>query len=206
MGRDAILKKIDLIRKTVRSKKLPNVYLLNGDLTDTEMNELYNHPKVKAMVSLTKGEGFGRPLLEFTTSQKPLLTTNWSGHTDFLNPEFTSLIGGELTPIHASAANKWLIKEGQWMTVDYPQVGAHMRDMFEKYKPYKDKAKRQAYKSRTEFSWSAMRDHLGERLESLVPKIAKTVGLQLPKLKKVGDLKDSKVELPKLKLPKLNKV
>jgi hypothetical protein len=81
-----------------------------------------------------------------------------------------------------------------------------MRDMFEKYKPYKDKAKRQAYKSRTEFSWSAMRDHLGERLESLVPKIAKTVGLQLPKLKKVGDLKDSKVELPKLKLPKLNKV
>ena len=206
MGRDAILKKIEAVKKTVKSNNIPSVYLLNGDLTDKEMNELYNHPKVKAMVSLTKGEGFGRPLLEFTTSQKPLLTTNWSGHTDFLNPEFTSLIGGELTPIHPSAANKWLIKEGQWMTVDYPQVGAHMRDIFEKYKPYKDRAKRQAYKSRTEFSWEAMKDHLGERLEALVPKIAKTVGLQLPKLKKVGDSKDSKVELPKLKLPKLKKI
>ena len=206
MGRDAILKKIEVVRKTVKSNNIPNVYLLNGDLTDKEMNELYNHPKVKAMVSLTKGEGFGRPLLEFTTSQKPLLTTNWSGQTDFLDPEFTSLIGGELTPIHSSAANKWLIKEGQWMTVDYPQVGAHMRDMFEKYKPYKEKAKRQAYKSRTEFSWEAMRDHLGERLESLVPKIAKTVELQLPKLKKIGDSKGSNLELPKLKLPKLKKV
>ncbi len=206
MGRDAILKKIEAVRKTVKSKNIPNVYLLNGDLTDKEMNELYNHPKVKAMVSLTKGEGFGRPLLEFTTSQKPVLTTNWSGQTDFLDPEFTSLIGGELTPVHPSAANKWLIKEGQWMTVDYPQVGAHMRDIFEKYKPYKEKGKRQAYKSRTEFSWQAMRDHLGERLESLVPKIAKTVGLQLPKLKKIGDLEDNKVEPPKLKLPKIKKI
>ena len=92
------------------------------------------------------------------------------------------------------------------MTVDYPQVGAHMRDMFEKYKPYKEKAKRQAYKSRTEFSWEAMRDHLGERLTYFIPRIAKTVGLQLPKLKKVGDSKDSKVELPKLELHKLKKI
>ena len=191
MGREAILKKIEAIKKTVRAKNLPNVYLLNGDLTDTEMNELYNHPKVKAMVSLTRGEGFGRPLLEFTTSQKPLLTTNWSGQTDFLDPQMTSLIGGELTHVHPSAANKWLLKEGQWMTVDYPQVGAHMRDIFEKYKPYKEKAKRQAYKSRTEFSWIAMRDQLGVRFESLIPEIAKQVKLKLPKLKKI--------ELPKLK-------
>ena len=191
MGREAILKKIETIRSTVKSKNIPNVYLLNGDLTDKEMNELYNHPKVKAMVSLTKGEGFGRPLLEFTTSQKPLLTSNWSGHTDFLDPEFTSMLGGELTPIHPSAANKWLIKEGQWMTVDYPQAGGHMRDMFENYKPYKERAKRQAYKSKTEFSWEKMKDLLGSRLEELVPELPKQVELKLPKLQKL--------ELPKLK-------
>jgi hypothetical protein len=38
------------------------------------MNEIYNHSKVKAMISLTKGEGFGRPLLEFTLTKKPLIT------------------------------------------------------------------------------------------------------------------------------------
>ena len=51
-----------------------------------EMNSIYNHSKVKAMVSLTKGEGFGRPLLEFSLSQKPLIVSGWSGHMDFLPP------------------------------------------------------------------------------------------------------------------------
>ena len=35
------------------------------------------------MVSLTKGEGFGRPLLEFSLVKKPIITTNWSAHTEF---------------------------------------------------------------------------------------------------------------------------
>ena len=48
----------------MRGDKLPNVYLLHGDLTDEEMNQLYNHPKVKAHLTFTHGEGFGRPLLE----------------------------------------------------------------------------------------------------------------------------------------------
>ena len=63
IDRDTILKKIQLIRESVNSKNLPNIYLLHGEFTDEEMNELYNHNKVKAMVSLTKGEGFGRPYL-----------------------------------------------------------------------------------------------------------------------------------------------
>ena len=189
MGRDAVLDKIEKIKATVNSNILPNIYLLNGDLTDEEMNELYNHPKVKAMVSLTKGEGFGRPLLEFSTVAKPILTTNWSGHTDFLHEEYTSLIGGQLTPVHASAANKWLLKEAKWFTVDYPQVGGYMRDMFDNYKKYTTRAKKQAKVSTEEFSWEAMRDLLGERLDELVPEIAKTVELKLPTLSKLPKLK-----------------
>lgn len=105
VDREEILKRIKMIRKTVNSKDLPNIYLLHGEFSDSEMNELYNHPKVKAMVNLTKGEGFGRPLLEFSLSKKPILTTNWSGHTDFLNPEFTTMLPGQLTQVHPSAAN-----------------------------------------------------------------------------------------------------
>ncbi len=96
MDRDEVLKRIKMIRSTVNSTDLPNVYLLHGEFSDEEMNEIYNHPKVKAMVSLTKGEGFGRPLLEFTQSKKPIITTNWSGHLDFLNTGFTTLIPGTL--------------------------------------------------------------------------------------------------------------
>ena len=58
MSRDAILHKIKQIRDGLKSSNLPNIYLISGEFDDSEMNELYNHPKVKAMVSLTKGEGF----------------------------------------------------------------------------------------------------------------------------------------------------
>jgi hypothetical protein len=189
MGRDAVLDRIEKIKATVNSNVLPSIYLLNGDLTDEEMNELYNHPKVKAMVSFTKGEGFGRPLLEFSTVAKPILTTNWSGHTDFLHEDYTSLIGGKLTPIHPSAANKWLLKEASWFTIDYPQAGGHLRDMFDNYKEYKVRSKKQATISTKEFSYSAMKDYLGERLDELVPKLAKAIELKLPTLSKLPTLK-----------------
>jgi hypothetical protein len=37
------------------------------------MNCLYNHPKIKAMLSFTHGEGYGRPLAEFAVSKKPII-------------------------------------------------------------------------------------------------------------------------------------
>jgi hypothetical protein len=74
MDRDEMLRKIDQVRSTV-SGNLPNIYLLHGEIDDKDMNNLYNHPKVKAMFNLTKGEGFGRPLLEFTLSKKPIIVS-----------------------------------------------------------------------------------------------------------------------------------
>jgi glycosyltransferase involved in cell wall biosynthesis len=185
MDRDSILKKISQIKNTVNSTNLPNVYVLHGDFTDEEMNSLYNHSKVKAMVSLTKGEGFGRPLLEFTLSKKPLITTNWSGHIDFLNPEFTSLIGGTLTQVHPSAANDWILKEAQWFSPDHGQIGHFLKDTFENYKNYTDGAKRQAYRSKTEFSWDGMKKLLNTILENNIPEMSKLVSLNLPKLEKI---------------------
>ena len=58
VDREELAKRVKIIRKTVKATTLPNVYLLHGEFTDEEMNTLYNHPKVKAMVNLTKGEGF----------------------------------------------------------------------------------------------------------------------------------------------------
>jgi len=191
MDREEILKKIKQILKTVNSKNIPNIYLLHGEFTDEEMNELYNHSKVKAMVSLTKGEGFGRPLLEFSLVKKPIITTGWSGHTDFLNPEFNSLIAGQLTNVHESAANQFLLKESQWFSPDHGQVGHFLKDVFENYKSYAEKAKRQAYKSKTEFSWEKMKEKADDILSKNIPEFPKEVGLKLPSF--------NKIEMPKLK-------
>jgi glycosyltransferase involved in cell wall biosynthesis len=194
--RDELVKRIKAIRSTVKSNNLPNVYLLHGEFTDEEMNSLYNHKKVKAMVSLTKGEGFGRPLLEFSLTNKPIISTNWSGHIDFLNEEFTTLLPGKLTNIHLSAANNMLLKEAQWFSVEFGSVGYYLKDMFENYKNYTDKAKRQGYYSRTNFSFEKMKEKLDSIFKERIPEFPKQVQLQLPKLKKI--------ELPKLKKVETN--
>ena len=187
MDRDELLKKIEIIKKTVVANSLPNIYLLHGEFTDEEMNELYNHSKVKAMVSLTKGEGFGRPLLEFSLVKKPIMTTNWSAHTEFLSSEFTTLMNGELKNLHPSVLNDWFVKEAQWFNVNPVEVNHYLKDIFENYKKYQNNANRQSYKSKTEFSWDKMKEKLDTILTSKIPEFPKEIQLQLPKL-----------ELPKL--------
>jgi hypothetical protein len=190
IDKEEILKKIKLIRKTVNSTNLPKIYLLHGEFTDIEMNEIYNHSKVKAMVNLTKGEGFGRPLLEFSLIKKPIITTGWSGHTDFLSQEFTNLIKGQLTNVHPSTANQFLLAESQWFSPDHGQVGFYLKDVFENYKKYTEGAKRQAFKSKNEFSWDKMKDKINEILTTNIPNFPTQVELKLPT--------NNKIELPKL--------
>ena len=191
MDREVLLDKIDAIRKTVKGT-LPNIYVLHGEMTDAEVNELYNHTKVKAMVSLTKGEGFGRPLLEFSLVNKPIIASYWSGHTDFLNAEFVKYVGGNLTNVHPSAAvDKMILQESQWFTPSDAEVGAAYKDVYENYKKYKELAKRQGFQSRTNFTYDKMRETLDTLLTQYVPEFPKQVQLKLPQLKKI--------ELPKLK-------
>jgi hypothetical protein len=190
VDREEILKRIKIIKKTVNSKDLPNIYLLIGDFSDSEMNELYNHSKVKSMVCFTKGEGFGRPLLEFSLVKKPIISTNWSGHIDFLNKDFVTLLNGTLTQVHPSAVNQFILKDSQWFSPDQGQIGYYLKDVFENYKNYTEGAKRQAYRSKTEFSWDKMKETIDTLFEQYIPEFPKEVALKLPSLKKI--------ELPKL--------
>jgi hypothetical protein len=202
MDRNELIKRIQAIRGTVKSNNIPNVYLLHGEFTNEEMNQIYNHSKVKAMVNITKGEGFGRPLLEFSLVNKPIITTNWSGHIDYLNPEFTTLLPGMMTKVHSSAANNMLLKEAEWFSVDTSHVGHYLKDVFENYKGYTEKAKRQGFQSRTKFSYDAMKEKLSKLFEVKIPDFPKQVQLQLPKLKKV----ESTSTPPTIQLPKLKKI
>ena len=217
MDRDEVLKRIQNIKSTIKGK-CPNIYLLHGEFSDEGMNELYNHPKVKVMVSLTKGEGFGRPLLEFTQSKKPILATGWSGHIDFLKPDMSLLLNGTLGQVHPSAANNMILKEAQWFNVDTMQLGRSLKDIYKRYKSFKDNAKRQGYYCKTNFSYEKMKEKLDEIFTSKIPNFPKQIPLQLPKLKKIKNSntngKPSDVEIlnqmdldgGELKLPKLKKI
>jgi len=188
MDRDSILERIDSIKNTVDSKDLPNIYLLHGEMEDTDINNLYNHYKIKVMLYFGHGEGFGRPLLEFSVMKKPILATAWSGHTDFLSMEHCTMIGGELKQIHPSAVvQNMLIPESSWFYADEKQAQHYTKEVYEKYDKYVERAKRQSHKTKTEFSLQNMKDLLSTYLSA----IPKQQQINLPTLKKI--------ELPKLK-------
>ncbi len=205
LDREDILTKIEQIKVTVRGN-LPNVYLLHGDLRDEEMNGLYNHPKVKAHVSFTHGEGFGRPLLESTLSGKPVIAPNWSGHIDFLDKTDAVLLPGSLNDVSKHSFPKNMVVEGQqWFTVNYNYASKVLKDVFKNYDNYVTKGKKLSIKNKARFSLDAMTKKFEEILDKYLPKFEeepKSVDLQLPKLKKVKSVS----EKPQVELPKLKKV
>ena len=205
IDREEILSKIRDIRSTVYGE-LPNIYLLHGDFTDDEMNQLYNHPKVKAHVSLTHGEGFGRPLLEASLSEKPVIAPNWSGHTDFLEKDMSIMLPGSMSSVPTAAFPKSMFVEGmQWFTANYPNACIVMMDVFKNYAKYLIGAKKQSLHSKS-FSLENMTKELSQILDKYLPKFEEQpqqVNLKLPQLKKVEDTKPSGLDI---KLPKLTKV
>ncbi len=180
MSREEMLNKIGKIKKQYPNDDLPNVYVLNGALTDKQVNELYNHKKVKAMVSFTKGEGFGRPLQEFCLSKKPLIVSSWSGHVDFCQPENTVMLGGNLENVHESAANQWLLKETKWFQVDANQIKTAYKEVFNKYKQYAIKGKKQGFYIKENFNWTKMKELVGKVLDKNIPDFPKQVKLKMP--------------------------
>ena len=197
IDRDMLTERIQRIIEPYGSKA-PNVYLLHGDCTDNEMNSLYNHPKVKAMISFTKGEGFGRPLAEFSMTGKPIIASDWSGHKDFL--KHATLLPGQLVDVHASSADKFILKEAKWFTVDYSYAASILQDVVSNYKKYLENSRKQPQYIKDNFSLDGMKSLFCEYVDLGLTSIPQQMSLQLPKLKKVG------TSAPKLKLPKLKKI
>lgn len=180
--RREVMKRIHSIRKTIPSKKLPNVYLVHGDFSDAEMNELYNHSKIKSMVSATKGEGFGRPLLEFAITGKPIIASGWSGQVDFLNPKLTPLMGGKVEKIHPSAQQKDMLIDGSsWFNVDHGHLGHFFKDVKKNYKDWNKKSKLLSRNCKKNFSYNAMKELLIETLDENV-NVPTQIKLNLPKM------------------------
>tara|TARA_R110000824_G_scaffold12307_10_gene54079 strand:- start:4441 stop:6555 length:2115 start_codon:yes stop_codon:yes gene_type:complete len=141
-------KTFNIIQKVVKDfpERKCKVYLLHGDLTEEEMAGLYTHPKVKALLTLAHGEGFGLPVFEAAGQALPIIAPDWGGYCDFLYMEtktkkgkmkrkpFFATVDYKVAPVQKEAV--WpgvLEKESQWC---FPTEGKAKSKMLEVYKSY----------------------------------------------------------------------
>ena len=215
MDREDMLNKIQAIKKTVDAKILPNIYLLHGDLEDYEMNELYNHPKVKAHVTFTHGEGFGRPLLEASLTGKPVIFSAWSGHVDFLPPSLSTALEGSLIKVPKKSFPKEMYTDGMgWFGVNYSKASKVMKDVFINYKKYTPIFNQLAKSNKVKFTRVKMGEKFIEIVDRMVGDVPQAVSLKLPKLKKIDGGQTGAIKPPTsepkvkdvIKLPKLRKM
>ena len=194
IDREATREKIDGVLKPL-GDKCPSVYLLHGDMEESDMSNLYHHPKVKAMLSFAKGEGYGRPMAEFTLTGKPIIASGWSGQMDFLPAEHSVLLEGSLTQVDESAADQFCMKEAQWFSVNYSNAANKIYDVFNKYDSYLDKSKGLRENTLKNFTLDNMHDKFTQLMDTYVKKQPQLVPFNVPK-----------VNASKMQIPKLNKL
>ena len=204
LDRHDIKKRIQSVKDMFKGVDLPNIYLIHGDFTIEEMSTLYNHPKIGAFITCTHGEGFGRPMLEASCCDLPVIASKWSGHLDFLTDAESMLIDGFIKPVPKSVLwDPIIIEPSKWFDVNPADVVRKIRTFHKKRKLIQKKATRLGKKNRREFSLTAMATRFNKIIDEVLNSVPQPVSLKLPKLKKVGG---KNPQPAKIKLPKLKKV
>jgi len=155
MDKHECVKRVNNILNNFKDKKC-KVYLLHGTLSEAEMQSLYKHPQIKAIVSSTHGEGFGLPLFEASYSELPIIATDWSGHLDFLSVDDKKLfakVDYELKGIHQEHVWQGVLEAGtSWAYPTPNSLKSKMREVYKDYGRFKSWAKKLAAYNKEKFT------------------------------------------------------
>jgi glycosyltransferase involved in cell wall biosynthesis len=160
LDRDATENRLKEILMNFPDRKC-SISLLHGHMSDAEMQALYKHPKIKAVVSSTHGEGFGFPLFEASCRELPVVATDWSGHLDFLTmkdedgaeKKMFAKVDYELKPIAKEHVWQGVLESGTSWAYPLPNIfKAKMREVYKDYGRFKSWAKKLNKWVRSEFT------------------------------------------------------
>ena len=146
-----------------------SVYILHGDMTAEEINALYNEPKIKAVVSIAHGEGFGLPLYEAVCNGVPVLAPDWGGQLDFLyapvknkkgkvkNRAHFARVDYDIAPIQQEAVWDGVLQaDSKWCFPKEISYRKKLRDIFVNHNRYASQAKKLRKHVLEEFSREKM--------------------------------------------------
>jgi len=116
------------------------VSLLHGDLSNKQMRALYTHDKIKAMVNISHGEGFGLPLFEAARYALPIITVGWSGQVDFLSDKYLK-VKHVMNNIQQTAVWPGVLEaDSQWAFAEQGSFKMALRMMKKRYKDFEKQA------------------------------------------------------------------
>lgn len=143
-----------------KGPKKCKIHLIHGTLTEKELHGLYRHPKIKAFVTSTHGEGFGLPIFEAANEELPVIATNWSGHLDFLKgitkdgeeKYLFAKIDYEIKPIQEHFVWQGVMEKGVgWAYPDVNSIKTRMREVMKDYPRFKSWAKKVSERNKVVF-------------------------------------------------------
>ena len=141
----------------VRQGQYPKVHLLHGNMLPEEVASLYKHKNINALISATRGEGFGLPLLEAASSALPVIATNWSGHLDFLNLGSFIKLDYELKEVDKSKIDNNIFVPGlKWAEVNENDFKKKAKDFYKNRKGIQSKSNKLAEKIKQNYSFDAI--------------------------------------------------
>ncbi len=175
-GRNTVVDRIrttnllaQLTMETKKGSAFPKFHLLHGDMTDEEVAGLYRHPKIKAIVSATRGEGFGLPLLEAAASGLPVMATGWSAHTEFLNKGKYVKFDYRLETIHQSRVdNQIWMPNARWANVKEDDFKQRVKKFVSSTSVPQQWAKELAETLKNEYSYEAVSVKYTEALKDIL--------------------------------------
>ena len=133
------------------------VYLLHGAMTEREVASLYKSSKIIGLVSATRGEGFGLPLLEAAVSGLPVVATDWSGHKDFLDLGEWLKVEKSLTQVpNAKIDGNVFVPGAQWAQPDSKDFSKKLKALYKNEDFYRKKAAEAALKIQESFAFEKM--------------------------------------------------
>jgi glycosyltransferase involved in cell wall biosynthesis len=138
-------------------KDLNNVSLLWGEMPVNELAELYR--SCDAFVLPSKAEGWGLPLIEAAASGLPIITTGYSGHTEFLNhiPDSVLPVTYTMGPVtcaeyqhyYPDTGGNW----GTWARPDVVSIANAMQTVCREYEDLFERACANSFTIRRKFTW-----------------------------------------------------